>query len=164
MKIACQLTEEDYVRAQYLHLRPRPVFFAALVLMLAAAVVLIVLKLFVHPSATTQPAPYVMLAVLGYLAARFFFIMPMSAKRIYREQKTLHDPYEVEITEETIRFTSQHGDSSAAWRQLHKYKVGRDFILLYPSREVFHMFPRRWFSDEQFAEFQGILGRHLRRG
>jgi hypothetical protein len=164
MTIHCQITEEDYIRAQYLHVRPRPVFLAAGVLMVVAALTIIVLKLFVYPSTMSQPAPYVLFAVLVYLALRFFVIMPMSAKRIYREQKTLHDPYEVEITEETIRFASRHGGSSAAWRQLHKYKVGKDFILLYPSRETFHMFPRRWFSDEQFTEFQGILARHLKRG
>lgn len=164
MTIHCQITEEDYIRAQYLHVRPRPVFLAAGVLMIAMALAVIVLRLFIYSSGSSHASPYILLAVLVYLALRFFVIMPMSAKRIYRQQKTLHEPYSVEVTEETMHVTSTYGESTVPWQTFHKYKVGRDFILVYQSAAIFHMFPRRWFSDEQFAEFQGILTRHLKRG
>ncbi len=163
MTIHCQITEEDYIRAQYLHMRPRPVFLAAGVLMVAMALIVIVLRLFIYPSASSHASPYILLAVLVYLALRFFVIMPMSAKRIYRQQKTLHEPYEVEITEEAMRVASTYGESTVPWQTFYKYKVGRDFLLVYQSAAIFHMFPRRWFSDEQFAEFQAILARHLKR-
>ncbi len=158
MTIHCQITEEDYIRAQYLHVRPRPIFLVAGVLMIAAALTIIVLKLFVYPSTSSQPAPYVLLAVLVYLALRFFVIMPMSAKRIYRQQETLHDPYEVEITER--QYASPAGTATRAPRggSCTSTRSGRISSSSIPRMRSFTCFPGDGSPTRSLRSFRASWG------
>jgi len=68
---------------------------------------------------------------------------------------------EVAILEDKFSASSSHGQTTIDWKDFHKYKKNKRIILLYQSDALFHMFPIRWFSGDQFAEFQEILRANL---
>ena len=70
---------EDYRRAVYLHLRPRPVFGVAGILMLALVVLALVLLIRSHPPC--DPITLVLPGCLVYLAVFFFVALPWQATR-----------------------------------------------------------------------------------
>lgn len=77
------------------------------------------------------------------------------------KQKTLQDAYEVDLTDETFSSTSTYGSFSMPWNPFHKYKTNKDMILVYQSAVLYHIFPKRWFTESQLTEFHSILQKQL---
>jgi hypothetical protein len=163
MKIHCQLTPNDYIKAQFLHMRPRPVFGWIGILILVAMLATCILQLIFPISGKMTWSPFVLLGVLAYFAFVYGVFLPLRAKRIFRQQKALHEPYEVELTDEALSSMSAYGDFKMEWSAFHKYKTSKNLILVYQSDAIFHMFPRRWFTESQFTEFHAILKKQLGR-
>ena len=162
MTLHCQLTADDYVRARYLHLRPRPVFKWLFILAVAAAVVTQALLWLMPGKERPEMTPLlVQLGLAVYLLFRLLVRLPRRTKAVFSQQKSLQAPYDLEISEDQYQATSAHGTSAMPWRDFHQYKVGPTMILVYQSDALFHMFPKRWFADGEFTEFQQILARNL---
>lgn len=161
MKIQCQLSPQDYIHAQQLHLRPRPILkWLGIGLILVA--VLACFQVGLHGERRLA-TPLVIAAALVYLAVMFGVVMPIRTRRIFRQQKTLQAPFEIELTDDAFQGSSVHGSLQLPWKDFHKYKQNERLILLYQSDALFHMLARRWFTDEQWSEVQGILARNLGR-
>lgn len=164
MKIQAKLTAEDYVQAQFLHLRPRPVFkwLGALLVLLALLAV----------GASTWACmqgrgpwhrPVILVATLSYLFIWFRLWLPRKTRKIFAQQKLLHEPMEIEITPAGFSTTATYGTSHLEWRALHKYKAGKELMLVYQSDVIFHMFPRRWFaSDADWNQLRAYLQQSLK--
>jgi len=161
MKLHCQITPEDYIRAQFLHLRPRPVIKWVGLLIVVAALALGIQQLAFPPSGTITWAPFAILGGLAYFAAIYGILLPLKTRKIYRQQKTLQEPYESEVTDEVYATVSVLGTTSMPWKEFHKYKMNKDMLLVYQSDVIYHMFPKRWFTEDQFTEFKAILQRQL---
>lgn len=43
------------------------------------------------------------------------------------------------------------------WTDFLKYKVGKKMVLVYHSDALFQMFPKRWFSEDEWQKFLDIL-------
>lgn len=161
MKLHCQITLEDYIKAQFLHLRPRPIIKWVSVLIVLTALALSIQQLVLPPSGAITWTPFAILGGLAYFAIIYGVILPLRIKKIYRQQKSLQEPYESELTDKTYASVSVHGAATMPWNMFHKYKMNKDTILVYQSDAIYHIFPKRWFTEEQFADFQEILHRHL---
>ena len=105
------------------------------------------------------------LGLLGlFYAFIYFVIQPWNVRRIFSQQKTLQVEYETVISPDMIKTTSKNGYVEMPLSDFHRYTVGNDFILLYHSQALFHMFPRRFFeSDEDFKTFISYLEASLGR-
>ena len=162
MKLHCQLTADDYIRARFLHMRPRPVLKWLGILVVAAAVVTQALLWLLPGTHRPEMTPLlVQLGLVVYLLLRLLVWLPWRTRTAFKQQKSLQEPYDVEISEDLYHATSAHGTCAVPWRDFHNYKVGPTLILVYQSDALFHMFPKRWFADGEFAEFQQILARNL---
>lgn len=161
MKLHCQITPEDYIRAQFLHLRPRPVIKWVGLLIVVGALALGVQQLIFPPSGAITWEPFAILGALAYFAVIYGVLLPLKARKIFKQQKTLQVPYESELTDEAYAAVSVHGTATIAWKEFHKYKMNKDTILVYQSDAIYHMFPKRWFTEEQFIEFKSILQTQL---
>ncbi len=66
-------------------------------------------------------------------------------------------PRDLELTPEGINLSGPYGFHQIQWNDNYRrYKASPDFALVYePSG--FRIFPRRWFTEEQYAEFQHYL-------
>jgi hypothetical protein len=156
MKLFCQIEAKDYVEAQFIHMRPRPVFkwlgIAILILSLAMGI----LTALSPREGAAFFVPYILIALPAY----FIFlrlILPIKAKKIYRQQRSLQAPFETEISGEGIQNSSEHGTSVLPWEDVHKYKIGKNLVLVYHSDVLFLMMPRRCFSGTQFHQFLDML-------
>ncbi|MEB3283277.1 MAG: thioesterase domain-containing protein [Lyngbya sp.] len=65
-------------------------------------------------------------------------------------------------TLEQLEIASEIGTLKMRWSDFHRYKVGKDLVLLYSAPGRFHVFHRRFFdSDEDFQTFVAYLEAHL---
>ena len=161
MKLQCHITPEDYVRGQFLHVRPRPAIKWAGLMIVVAALAIGIQELVFPPSGTLAWKPFAILVALAYFYVLYAVMLPWKTRKIYKQQKSLQEPYESELTDDAYSFASIHGAATMPWSMFHKYKISKDTILLYQSDAIYHLFPKRWFTEEQFAEFQSILQKHL---
>jgi YcxB-like protein len=159
----CKLKPEDYIQAQYLHMRPSSWQKYLGIALLSLWLVAVVASAFQSVSLNNM---------LGIFLPTLFFsliyilillvVLPWNVRRIFSQQQTLRGEYETVISPEVIETTSKYGTTKIPLSDFHKYKVGKDLILLYQSQSLFHMFPRRFFvSEEDFKTFLSYLGANL---
>jgi hypothetical protein len=159
--LQCKLKPEDYIKAQYLHMRPSPwLKYFGIALLSLWLVFFIALA---SRSLTTAVDAFIPILFFGVTYALIIFaIIPWNVRRIFSQQKTLQAEYETVISPETIEATSEYGKTTIRLSDFYKYKIGKDIILLYQSQALFHIFPRRFFvSEEDFKTFLSYLETNL---
>lgn len=161
--LQCKLKPEDYIKAQYLHMQPSPWLKYLGITLLSLCLVVLVASGPSSVSLTTTFSAFAPIFLLGLLYAFILFaVIPWKVRRIFAQQKTLHVEYQTAISPEMIESTSENGNMRMRLSDFHKYKVGKDLILLYHSQALFHMFPRRFFaSEEDFKTFLSYLEANL---
>ncbi|MBD2310405.1 YcxB family protein [Desertifilum sp. FACHB-1129] len=154
-----QLKPEDYIKAQYLHLRPSP---RLMKIGGAIASFLLFISFLVYPLEIVFSWIVTLIILFLIYAAVLFFIFPWQARRIFSQQKSLQGEFEIIIFPERIEVTSAQGNLRMPLADFHKYKVSKDMILLYHSQAMFNLFPRRFFaSDAEFKTFIAYLKTNL---
>jgi hypothetical protein len=163
MKLNIQLTEEDYVKAQYLHMRPRPVFRWTGYFLGALVVVVIMISAFQAIAGQGDFSPLIILGgCLAYLAFLFAFLVPRRARKTFRQQKTLQLPYSYELTDELIIATAEYGGTKLTWDYFQKWKEGKTIFTVYQSDRIMQMIPKRVFtSPEEMAQFRELLTKKI---
>ena len=159
MKLNIQLTPEDYVRANFLNLRPRPVFkWTGLILLIFVIVVFGISTFQAFADRRDFVIPAVLAGSLAYLVFFFRFRWPQRLKKIFRQQKSLRSPYLVELTDESVFMKSEIGESKMTWDFFLKWKENDVLFTLYQSDLLLHIFPKRCFaSPEEVAQFRELL-------
>lgn len=161
MNLRIQLTSEDCLKAQLLNMRKSHLTWAlltAVIVLISASFVWDVLTLprqQVHWLVSFAPIAGVCLLII------YKVWLPWHARKIFRQQKALQELQEVEISSEGLMTTSSRGSWKMKWVEFHKYKIGSDLILVYLSDAAFHAFPKRFFSEEEYALFQSYLATSL---
>ena len=162
--LQCKLTPEDYIQALRLHMQQPWIKYLAFV------VLGLYLAMFIHLIAIGSSLTLIaerLIALLTFVLAFgiiYFVIQPWNARRIFSQQKTLQVEYEAVISPDTLTTTTQNGHYEMPLADFHKYKVGKNLVLVYQSQVLFHMFPRRFFaSDEDFNTFLSYLEARLPR-
>lgn len=142
------LQQRDYVRAQFLHMRPRRSFAVVGALLLLLFCVAVVFGGGALP----------LLAMLAILVVQFFVYVPWRARRAFGQYKALSEPFSMMVREDGLYFEREHGSGLLPWSQIRKWKSNRDLILLYPADHIFHMLPRHFFATgSDFFKFQSTL-------
>lgn len=163
MTLTCKIEPGDYRRAAWIHMRPRRAFgvVGAALVLLALFVFSVALLRFFRSGQDLTVVLFLGVA-MAYLAIYFFLWIPRQLNRLYAQQKLLHGEFIFEISDEHLISRSVHGESKLPWSVFHKWKSGRDIVLLYQSDALFHVFPGRSFpSTADFDSFQAILRKHL---
>ena len=156
-----EIRPEDYRRAVYLHLRPRPVFAVAGVLMLALVVLALVLMIRSHPP--WDPIMLVLPGCLVYLAVVFFVLIPWRATKQFKQNRFLAHATDYRIDETGLLVQSDLGTTKIPWDHLHKWKENKRLILLYPTDATYFLFPRRLFTSAEWEEFRTLAAQHLKK-
>ena len=133
--------ESDYVKSQYLYMRPRPIL---------AVLGVVVLGLFVW-AATMDSDPFIII-FLVVVAIFFAAYTPWSAKRTYRNYTALSQPSKVEISDNGIFFESPTGSNLVPWSHFVKWRKNTELILIFPTPRLFHLLPRHFFEDDAVFE------------
>ena len=163
MKLNIQLTPEDYIKANFLHMCPRPVIKWAgyLLLTLIFAVLAISASAAIANSGEIS-APIWIFAGLAYIGFIFGFWTPWRCRKTFRQQKTLQLPYSYEFTEEFVIAKAEYGEAKQTWDFFRKWKEGKDIFTIYQSDPIMQMIPKRVFSSpEEVAYFRDLLTRKI---
>jgi hypothetical protein len=147
------LTLADYMAAQRLHLKPRPMFA-----IVGAILVLVALgTMFLAPSWELGIA-------LAVLAGMFFVHLPLKARRTFKQFKALSEPMAIEIREAGLFFKSTNGEGLVPWSHITRWRRSNTMMLLYPASGFFYMVPSSFFSDQaEFSEFATVVEAKLGR-
>jgi YcxB-like protein len=138
-----QLTSEDYLKANYLHVRPArrwiPLYFTLLGTYLGIII-------FTGYSA----------AILGIVVFWwYFFLIPFNVRRLSSQMVYITFEHQVEISPEILEILSVTGTIRMYLADFHKYKISKKLIILYLTDRSFYIFPRRCFPSE--ADVQTFL-------
>lgn len=155
---------DDYVAAMKLHGRwPVRRLLIGVGIGLAAAA-----ALFVLPRAWPAVAVAGVLGgVIGWLicyALSWLFYLPWKARRLFVQQKSLHETYELAWDDEGLSMCGRLGQGRTPWDAYLKKKENEAIVLLYQSDLLFQMLPLRAFTAAQRQSLQPYLERVGRSG
>ena len=153
----------DYLRAQYLHLRPRPLWerVGIAIVLMGAALLLAALG---RALAGSPPSrfPFLLVGSLVYLALYFCVFVPWRARALYRRQRGVEFPFRILADSGGLVVSSELGEVRLPWPTLRKWKESRHLFLIYSSDSLFHLVPKRLFSSsDQIEAFRSLLLRYL---
>lgn len=156
-----EIRPEDYRRAVYLHLRPRPVFVVAGLLILALAALGSVHR--ICSADTRAPSTFVPLASLAFLAVYFFVAVPWRATKHCKQNRFLSHAAECRIDETGLQTRSDLGATEIPWDHLYRWKENKKLALLYVTDAMYFIFPRRLFEPAEWEEFRALASKNLKK-
>jgi len=147
MAIQGTLCESDYLAAQRLHLKPRPMLAVVGVALVIAAL-----------GAAYVGRSWWLILALAYLAGVFFIYMPFKQRRTFKQYKALSEPVTVEIRDDGLFFKRANGEGLVPWSYITKWRTNGKLLLLYPASNVFHLVPASFFPNQgSFIEFVKLI-------
>lgn len=146
------ISEEDYIAIQRLHLGWKLWGIRILICLMGATFV-------TSQGLATQGVVTSWLHILcsfGFFACVAFILMPIMQrkqfKKIYSEQKSLHEEVEVKFDEQHIGWSSKSGHFKLKWEDIMKYKENNEIILIYESRNLMRPLLKGYFQDQERLE------------
>ncbi len=163
MKISAQLTEQDYMRAQTLHMKPRRAFvILGYVISIPFAVMVLYYIVQGLRGGHWPNGLGVALFLVVYFFAIFFVILPWRRKRLFRQHKALQRPYSLEFSAEGVIGESASSRGHTPWADYRKWKADQCTVLLYHTDAMFQMVPLRVLGSEaECDELLGLIEKHL---
>lgn len=165
MTISATLTPDDYVKAQRLQLRRlllRSSVVAWMVFITVPALTIYCIwQLVSPPPEGINWMPFVIVAMASLLPLFYWVLLPQQIRKAFATQEWLQEPKEFRINGEGLAITSASKTYTSAWGSFHKYEIHPDIVFLYESPRQYHIFPKRWFTAEQYAEFESTLEKKL---
>ena len=153
------LTSGDYVRAQYLHIRPRLAYKILGVLILA---LFTWAAWFSFASENTELLDLFFVVAIVFLILNFAVYLPWKTRRIYKQQKALQRELAFVFDEDGVSVSSQNGQSVTPWDDYLKWKQNDQLILIYLSDCMYHMLPKGLFVDPaDFDRVRDLLREHI---
>jgi hypothetical protein len=81
-------------------------------------------------------------------------IMPLIAKRMYRQQRSLHKEFRYGWSPEGLSCRTKYGSGIVPWHELHRWSDGRDTFLFYVHDRLFYFVPYSALTPEQVADLR----------
>ncbi len=134
MQIIGKITEADYIRAQYLHLRPRRLFaivgiFVSILLLTFAVGVAII------------EWSWTLAIALAFFPLYFGVFLPFTAKRNFRSYKSLAEQTSIELRADGLFFRRKNGEGLVPWSDIIKWRKNERLVLMYPARNIVTVHP-----------------------
>lgn len=100
-----------------------------------------------------DPWPY---RIAGGLAGFFLLILlvapPLNCRLAYRRNRRLFATRKISISEQGIVADSQLGHGETNWKSYQRFKETKHLFLLYQSRDMVVILPKRAFADQEDLE------------
>jgi hypothetical protein len=82
----------------------------------------------------------------------------------YRQDKRLHDPYTVTVSDEGIEVSGPTGSSTHDWKAFTTYVESKNLFVLYQGPASFNIFPKRSFGLGEADAFRILVQQKLNLG
>lgn len=164
IRLAGQITQKDYVRAQLLHLRPRPAIAVVGVVIAVIAIGLAAWQVYRWSTGELAAAeamglPTAVVALMGYFAV----LLPWRFRKSYRTARALHEPVEMELTDVGLLGRSQYGEARLPWKLFHRFKENQHLFVVYQSDALMHILPKRLLeAPDSVDAVREVLKREIR--
>ena len=160
--VSLTLTADDYVAANRLHFlncfRRRSAIAVGVMFVVAYAVWMAIARLDQWPMIGVIALNAGFAAVVIFLIANYFLLIPMTTRRTYRKHKALHRPYTFSWSESGLTVTSESGEWKVAWDDYLKWDENEQIFILYQAPRLFNM-PKRALTPEQIVDLRQCAGR-----
>ncbi len=93
----------------------------------------------------------------GMAAGIWFGVLPWWVRRVYRQQKNLHEAVTLEWDAAGLRARTGRGQAAMAWADYVKRRENEVVLLLYQSDALFQFVPLRVLSGEEAASLAGFV-------
>lgn len=160
------LTADDYVAAVRLHLtrafyRNRLIKVALIMGLFYAGLIFFILGQWTWLyAAIALGAGAVAAAIIALgIAATNHIVTARRSRRIFAQQKSLHDAFEFSWDETGCDLSTASARSRHPWADFRQWAEGPDGIILYQSDALFNMLPKRAFSEDALADIRECLRR-----
>jgi YcxB-like protein len=161
--VSLTLTAEDYVAANRLHclncFRRRSAVAVGVMFVLAYVVWMAIARIDQWPTIGVVALNAGFAAVVLFLIANYFLLVPFTTRRTYRKHRALHRPYTFAWSESGLTITSESGEWKVAWSDYLKWDENAQIFLLYQAPRLFNMLPKRVLTPEQIVDLRQCAGR-----
>jgi len=154
-----QLTAEEYIAAYRFQsgfkLPPTASFYFLLVLCAFAAIFGSVTL-----SQRGAPAYYAIspVAAFGGILLFGYALLPRRARVLYSQQRELHEPMQIDITPEAVRFETSSGTSTRQWASFVKWAETPHNFVLYQTDALLNVIPKKALPE---PKVQNAIRSHL---
>jgi hypothetical protein len=138
-----QITPEEYVKAGLLNGEIRGkakiIHIGIELLLVAAGLVFLYLEEYIFASGLIG-------AVIGGYLIPFLFrkcYTPWYLKKHYCKYPAMQKPMSIFVMEDGVKFKNDAGEGTVAWSEIHKWREGKEMVLIYPAPKIYYMVPKR---------------------
>jgi hypothetical protein len=103
--------------------------------------------------------PLCYLALCAIACGVAYLLVPGRAGRLYRQQKTMQQPFHYAWTDEGITLCTPSSEGRYGWSQLYCWTSGRTAILIFFNDQLFFFLPCRALGSEGTADLEATLER-----
>jgi hypothetical protein len=161
--LTIQYTPEDLQRGYTLHMQKRKPVRSRLLLILGAALILIGFILMALNYLRPDDGFFFLFLrwlfiSYGIAVVLFYFWSVRNiGKRIFKKLPDFAFPFTYHITETGISAKGKNIESMVEWGHYRYFVIADDFVLLYPNDLRFYLFPKKYFSGNDFETFVKLI-------
>lgn len=166
MKISYHITRGDFVEAQKLHCDKSPGAWIRVSRLVGRWLALMVLVTLLGWALVSRDRllwlnlrPLFIFAVLWAIV--FWLWRPFSWRRTYARDHRFEHQITADISEDGIHFDSAMANSNVKWALFLRLLESDQIFLLYQSRRLFNMFPKRAFAPGEADQFRELVTKHV---
>ena len=161
--VSLTLSAEDYVAANRLHclncFRRRGAIAVAVLFVLAYAIWMTIAHIDRWPAIGVIALNAGFAAVVVFMIANYYWLIPITTRRTYRKHKALHRTYTLSWSETGLTVTGDGGEWKISWSDYLKWAENVEIFVLYQAPRLFNMLPKRALTPEQIDDFRQCAGR-----
>jgi hypothetical protein len=151
LTVTTQLTIDDFVRVNF-HLLYRKISIKFLtgigVFLLLSALFLLIAQGYFSWFATL----FALLLIVGYPAQVYF-----GARQNYKSNARISEKIIYEFDEEFIQLTGESFTTKLTWEKIYRVTENKDWILIWPNRQLANVIPKTAFKEEELKAFKEIV-------
>jgi len=164
IRVTIQYTAEDLQSAYALHLKKTNPFRSRIILILGGIIVLLGCLL-ITLQIITRSVNWVSWLFLVYGAIIIFYYfwkLNRMGKTALKKLVEFHYPFTFTITDEGIQTTGKNVSSENKWEHYQSAFIVPQMIILYPNKLRFVLFPKKYFTDQEFAQLTEWVNEKVR--
>lgn len=158
-----RIVKDDFRRAQWLHVKPRPAYAITGILLLALVGPLLLIALVVPLTQGHSPPTIILVAIAGaaYLGGIALYTR-WKIGRVYDQMKSLQGEFTMTVDERGIHSSGERGQATMLYSDILRIREDERIMLIYHADNLFNMVPKSSPSLIAAAELIGQLHRrHL---
>lgn len=138
-----RITKDDFRRAQWLHVKPRPAYAITGIVLLALVGPLLFIALVVPLTQGRLPPTAILVATAGvaYLGGIALYTR-WKIGRVYDQMKALHGEFTMTVDERGIHSSSERGTATMLYSDILRIREDERVVLVYHADNLFNMVPK----------------------